>query len=64
MQATRNGGKTIVTIEKWIVDKKPYYWIVDANGNGIDGFSKKYQAIDAIERWGMIRVNNKVKVRI
>lgn len=55
--------KQIVTIEKWVEDTKSYYWIVGCDGEGIDGFSKKYQAIDAIEIWGMIRVNKKVKVR-
>jgi len=55
--------KQIVTIEKWFQDTRSWYWIVDCNGESIDGFSKKYQAIDAIERWGMIRANKTVKVR-
>ena len=58
-----NEKKQIVTIEKWFGDTKSWFWIVGFNGEGIDGFSKKYQAIDAIERWGMIRVNKTVKVR-
>jgi hypothetical protein len=55
--------KQIVTIEKWVGDTKSWYWIVGSNGEGIDGFSTKKQAIDAIKRWGMIRVNKTVKVR-
>jgi hypothetical protein len=53
----------IVTIEKWYSNngKTFFYWIVDSEGNGIDGFSKKYQALDAITRWGFVRVNKSVK---
>jgi len=58
-----NEKKQIVTIEKWVGDAKYWYWIVDSNGEGIDGFSKKHQAIDAIERLDMVRVNKTVKVR-
>jgi hypothetical protein len=58
-----NEKKQIVTIEKWVGDAKSWYWIVGSDGQGIDGFSKKYQAIDAIKRWGMVRVNKTVKVR-
>lgn len=58
-----NKKKQIVTIEKWISNTKYWYWIVGSDGEGIDGFSKKHQAIDAIERWGMVRVNKTVKVR-
>lgn len=57
----------LVTIEKWLVTSdekvKAYYWIVGSDGAGIDGFSKKSQAIDAIERWGMVRINKIVKIR-
>ncbi len=28
----------------------------------MDGFSKKYQAIDAIKRWGLVRKDKSVKV--
>ena len=54
-----NNKSQIVTIEKW----GSWYWIVGENGEGIDGFSKKYQAIDAIERWGMVRKNKTIKVK-
>jgi hypothetical protein len=53
----------IVTIEKWIDVKQSWFWIVDVDGNGIDGFSKKYQALDAIKRWGMIRKDKSVKIK-
>ena len=54
----------VVTIEKWFISKnKVCYWIVDSNGENIDGFYKKYQAIDAIQRWGMSRANTNVIVR-
>ena len=57
-------SKQEVTIEKWILDKNTTrYMIIDANGNPIDGFSKKYQAINAIKRWGLVRNNKSVKVR-
>jgi hypothetical protein len=36
--------------------------IIDSNGNPMDGFSKKYQAIDAIKRWGLVRKDKSVKV--
>jgi len=52
-----------VTIEKWHSGKNIYYWIVDTNGKPIDGFSTKRDAILAIERWGLNRVNNKIIVR-
>jgi hypothetical protein len=52
-----------VTIEKWICNKNNFYWIIDSDGNGIDGFSKKYQAIDAIKRWGMIRNDKTIKIK-
>jgi hypothetical protein len=51
----------IVTIQKWHGNKEHWYWIIDFNGEPIDGFSKKYQAIDAIERWGMVRKDKSVK---
>jgi hypothetical protein len=53
----------IVTIEKWFTDGGIYYWIIDSNGESVDGFSKKWQAIDAIERWGLIRKDKKVEIR-
>ena len=53
----------IVTIEKWYSGKSIYYWIIDIDGNQIDGFSKKYQAIDAIKRWGMIRNDKSIKIK-
>lgn len=54
----------IVTIEKWILDNgRHFYWIVDSNGNEVDGFNKKYKAINAIERWGLIRIDKKVIVK-
>jgi hypothetical protein len=59
----KNEGK-VVTIEKWFIsNNKVCYWIVDSNGENLDGFYKKYQAIDAIQRWGMIRANTNVIVR-
>jgi hypothetical protein len=62
-----NNNKTqIVTIEKWYHDlrtNKYWYWIVGEDGIGIDGFRKKYQAINAIERWGMFRKNKTIKVK-
>jgi len=52
-----------VTIEKWVLDSNTtFYWIIDSNGNPMDGFSKKYQAIDAIKRWGLVRKDKSVKV--
>jgi hypothetical protein len=52
-----------VTIEKWVLDEKTIrYMIIDSNGNPMDGFSKKYQAIDAIKRWGLVRKDKSVKV--
>ncbi len=53
----------IVTIEKWYSDNSIYYWIVDIDGEPIDGFSKKYMAIDAIKRWGLIRLDKSIKVK-
>jgi hypothetical protein len=59
----KNEGK-VVTIEKWFIsNNKVCYWIVDSNGENLDGFYKKYQAIDAIQRWGMTRANTNVIVR-
>ena len=55
--------KQLVTIEKWVGETKSWYWIVGSDGEGIDGFSKKYQAIDAIKRWGMVLKNKTVKTR-
>jgi len=56
--------KKVVTIEKWYIKgDKFYYWIVDSKGEGIDGFSKKYQALDAIKRWGFVRKDTSVKER-
>ena len=52
-----------VTIEKWYSGKKVWYWIVDSKGEGIDGFSKKYQALDAIKRWKLVRTDKSVKER-
>jgi len=52
-----------VTIEKWYVGKKVFYWIVDNKGNGIDGFTKKYQAINAIKKWKLNRVDKSIKER-
>lgn len=53
-----------VTIEKWVLDSnKTYYWIIDSNGNPMDGFSKKHQAIDAIKRWGLVRKDKSIKIR-
>jgi hypothetical protein len=52
-----------VTIEKWILDSNTTrYMIIDSNGNPMDGFSKKYQAIDSIKRWGLVRKDKSVKV--
>lgn len=52
----------IVIIEKWIIETKPFYWIIDTKtGEQIDGFSKKYQAVDAIKRWGLVRIDKSVK---
>jgi hypothetical protein len=57
-------NKKLVTIEKWFISKnKVCYWIVDSNGENLDGFYKKSQAIDAIQRWGWTRVNKNVIVR-
>jgi hypothetical protein len=53
-----------VTIEKWVLDSnRTYYWIIDSNGNPMDGFSKLYQAIDAIKRWGLVRKDKSIKIR-
>ena len=53
-----------VTIEKWITGNKAYYWIVDEDGNGLDGYSKLSTAIDVIKcTWDMVRINNTIKVR-
>ena len=53
-----------VTIEKWIAGDKAYYWIVDEDGNGLDGYSKLSTAIDVIKcTWDMVRINNTIKVR-
>jgi hypothetical protein len=54
----------VVTIEKWFINNnKVCYWIIDSNGENLDGFYKKSQAIDAIQRWGMSRANTNVIVR-
>ena len=53
-----------VVIEKWFSsdNKKYWYWIVDIETTeGIDGFNKKWQAIEAIKRLGFIRINKTVK---
>jgi hypothetical protein len=55
--------KEIVTIEKWFTDGGIYYMIIGSNDEPIDGFSKKWQAIDAIERWGFIRIDKRVRER-
>ena len=55
--------KKEVNIEKWVDNNKAFYWIVDSSGEPIDGFSKKWQAIDAIKRWNMVRLNKSVKIR-
>ena len=49
----------LVTIQRWFSSdgKTFWYWIVDESNEGIDGFSKKSLAIDAIKRWGYIRTN-------
>ena len=53
----------VVTIEKWLVGDKYFYWIIDyKTKEPIDGFSKKYQALDAINRWGYIRKNKQIKI--
>jgi len=53
-----------VTVEKWVNGKKISYWIVDENGNGIEGFKLKYQAVSIIRlRPGMVRANTTVKVK-
>jgi hypothetical protein len=54
----------VVTIEKWLVDNKYFYWIIDyKTKEPIDGFSKKYQALDAVNRWGYIRKNKQIKIK-
>ena len=55
----------VVTIEKWFVnDNKYFYWIIDSKTKEpIDGFSKKYQALDAINRWGYNRQNKQIKIK-
>ena len=63
MTTQTQNTKQVVTIEKWIGETQSWYWIVDCNGVGIDGFSKKHQALDAIARWGMTRANKAIKVR-
>ena len=52
-----------VTIERWYSQdgKTFWYWIVDENNEGIDGFSKKSQALDAISRWSLVRTNKSIK---
>ena len=62
MQNEKNNNSNLVTIQKWILgDGQIFYWIGDINGLAIDGFRKKYQAIDAIERWNLKRVSKLVK---
>jgi hypothetical protein len=57
-------NKKLVTIEKWIISKnKACYWIIDSKGRNLDGFYKKSQAIDAIQRWGWTRIDKKVKTK-
>ena len=56
-------NKKSVTIEKWFTGKDFFYWIVDENGEGVDGFSKKYQALDAIKRWNLTLKDKKIKIR-
>lgn len=54
----------IVRLEKWIVGEKSFYWIIeDKNGNPIDGFSKKYMALNAIKRWGYRLKKGTIKVK-
>lgn len=52
-----------VTIERWYSSdgKTFWYWIVDNNNEGVDGFSKKSQALEAISRWGLVRTNKSIK---
>jgi len=53
----------IVTIRKEEVRPNDWYYnIYDEEQELIDGFRKKWQAIDAIERWGLIRKDKKVDV--
>ena len=52
-----NIKKQLVTIEKWVGDTKSWYWIVGSDGEGIDGFSKKYQAQAYIECSGKTQKN-------
>lgn len=57
--------KQIVTIEKWYSNsKKFWYWIVDTKtGEGIDGFNKKWQALDFIKKQKLVRSDKSVKER-
>lgn len=52
-----------VTIEKWFDGTKYWYWVIDINGKELDGFSKKYQAINYIKNQGMIRKDKSVKIK-
>jgi len=54
-----------VTLEKWFsIDvKKFYYWIVDENLDGIDGFSRKRDALEYIKNNNMLRLNKTIKER-
>ena len=56
-------NKTYVTIRKvYMPDGTYYYNICDENLECIDGFRKKWQAIDAIKKYGFIRKDTTVKV--
>jgi|LakMenE01Jun11ns_1017448.scaffolds.fasta_scaffold9804785_3 hypothetical protein len=53
-----------VTIEKWVLDKNTTrYMIIDSDGHPMDGFSKLYQAIDAINGRGLVRKDKSIKIR-
>ncbi len=55
---------TVVRLEKWIVgDKSYFYIIVDKTDEPIDGFSRKYSALDAIKRWGLKLKKGPIKIR-
>jgi hypothetical protein len=54
----------IVTIHKVELSTKNWVYNIydEEEQEYIDGFRRKWQAIDAIERWGLIRKDKKVKV--
>jgi hypothetical protein len=54
----------IVRLEKWIVGKKSFFYIInDKTDEPMDGFSRKYSAIDSINRLGYKLKKGPIKVK-